>query len=131
MTFCPVHNIFADRLVPSSRKKIDLENNPLADIYFKRLYDEKYWLTFHINAEFNFKTEKWNYPTKEDWLQHHVRNLSGCIFPMVVISMLPHAEFGQNDHGEDVLHCNKLETVIRSLNLIGNIAIHTLQIEWL
>ena len=25
----------------------------------------------------------------------------GCIFPMVVVSILPHAEFGRNDHQED------------------------------
>ena len=24
-----------------------------------------------------------------------------CVFPVVVVSMLPHAEFGPNDHQED------------------------------
>ena len=28
----------------------------------------------------------------------------GCVFPMVVVSILPHAEFGQNDHREDAPH---------------------------
>ena len=29
-----------------------------------------------------------------------------CVFPMVVISILSHAEFGRNDHWEDVPHFN-------------------------
>ena len=45
---------------------------PCHDIYVKKLYDKKFWLTFHINAKFNFKTEKWIYPTKEVWLHHKV-----------------------------------------------------------
>ena len=24
-----------------------------------------------------------------------------CVFPLVIITILPHAEFGQNDHWED------------------------------
>ena len=28
----------------------------------------------------------------------------GCVFPMVVVSLLPHAEFGPNDHLEDATH---------------------------
>ena len=28
----------------------------------------------------------------------------GCVFPMVVVSILPHAEFGQNDHREHTPH---------------------------
>ena len=28
----------------------------------------------------------------------------GCVFPMVVVSILPHAEFGPNDHREDAPH---------------------------
>ena len=27
-----------------------------------------------------------------------------CVFPMVVVSILPHAEFGPNDHWEDTSH---------------------------
>ena len=38
----------------------------------------------------------------------HVSNLikkyRGCVFPMVVISLLPHGEFGRNDHREDAPH---------------------------
>ena len=30
----------------------------------------------------------------------------GCVFPMVVISLLPHAELGLDDHREDALHFN-------------------------
>ena len=28
----------------------------------------------------------------------------GCIFPMVVVYLLPQAEFGRNDHREDAPH---------------------------
>ena len=28
----------------------------------------------------------------------------GCIFPIVTVSMLPHLEFGRNDHREDAPH---------------------------
>ena len=28
----------------------------------------------------------------------------GCVFPMVVVSILPNAEIGPNDHGEDAPH---------------------------
>ena len=31
-------------------------------------------------------------------------NKVGCVFSMVVNSILPHAEFGRNDHREDVPH---------------------------
>ena len=31
-------------------------------------------------------------------------NKVGCIFPMVVVSILPRAEFGPKDHREDALH---------------------------
>ena len=27
-----------------------------------------------------------------------------CVFPMVIVSILPHAEFGSNDHREDAPH---------------------------
>ena len=27
-----------------------------------------------------------------------------CVFPMVNVSIVPHAEFGRNDHQEDALH---------------------------
>ena len=28
----------------------------------------------------------------------------GCVFPVAIVSMLPHAEFGPNDHREDAPH---------------------------
>ena len=30
----------------------------------------------------------------------------GCVFPLVVVSILPHADFGRNDHREDAPHFN-------------------------
>ena len=35
---------------------------------------------------------------------HNIYSEVKCMFPMVV-SMLPHAEFGGNDHREDAPHC--------------------------
>ena len=29
----------------------------------------------------------------------------GCVFPIVVVSMLPHVKFGPNDHWDDAPHC--------------------------
>ena len=34
-------------------------------------------------------------------------NKVGCVFPMVVVSILLHAEFGPNDHREDASHFRK------------------------
>ena len=28
----------------------------------------------------------------------------GCVFPMIVVSLLPHAKVGPNDHREDATH---------------------------
>ena len=28
----------------------------------------------------------------------------GCVFPMIVVSLLPHADYGRNDHREDAFH---------------------------
>ena len=36
--------------------------------------------------------------------QARVQNKVGCVFPMVVVSIPPHAEFGPNDHQEDAHH---------------------------
>ena len=33
-----------------------------------------------------------------------VLNKVGCVFSMVVVSILPHAEFGPNDHQKDAPH---------------------------
>ena len=30
----------------------------------------------------------------------------GCVFPMVIVSILPYAEFGRTDHREDASHFN-------------------------
>ena len=33
----------------------------------------------------------------------------GCVFPVVVVSILPQAEFGRNDHKEDTLQFSSIE----------------------
>ena len=35
----------------------------------------------------------------------------GCLFPMLMASIRPHAEFGPNDHQEDALHFIRLAGV--------------------
>ena len=39
-------------------------------------------------------------------IQIFVKSVSkvGCVFPMIVVSILPHAEFGPNDQWEDAAH---------------------------
>ena len=40
-----------------------------------------------------------------------------CVFPMVAVTILPHAEFGPNDHREDVPHfTSRLEAQTVGLN---------------
>ena len=41
------------------------------------------------------------------YLNHVWVNKVGCVFLMVRVSILPHAEFGQNDHREDAPYLNK------------------------
>ena len=40
----------------------------------------------------------------QDHIEILVSTKVGCVFPMVVVSILPHAEFGPNDHREDAPH---------------------------
>ena len=32
------------------------------------------------------------------------KNKVGCVIPMAIVSLSPHADFGPNDHWEDALH---------------------------
>ena len=46
----------------------------------------------------------------------------GCVFSMVAVSMLPHAEFGPKDHREDAPNFNRVHflfPILDTLNL-GN-----------
>ena len=38
---------------------------PCHQIHLNPAYVRQYWLTYHINAEFDFETEKWMYATGE------------------------------------------------------------------
>ena len=42
----------------------------------------------------------------------------GCVYPMVIISMLSHAEFGPNHHGEDVLHFRNSDSFTFAASLL-------------
>ena len=41
----------------------------------------------------------------------------GCVFPMVVVSILPHSEFGRNDHWEDAPHFNFMNSTLTDSKL--------------
>ena len=43
------------------------------------------------------------------------QNKVGCVFPMIVVSILPHAEFGPNNHREYASHFNM--QLLKFLNL--------------
>ena len=43
----------------------------------------------------------------------------GCVFPMVAVSILPHAEFGPNDHRADAPRFNKLDNGFKSNPLVN------------
>ena len=40
-----------------------------------------------------------------------------CVFPVIIVSILPLAEFGQNDHQEDTPHFREL---LESLNIVSS-----------
>jgi len=40
----------------------------------------------------------------DSFMNEFDKNKVGCVFPMFVVSILPHAEFGSNDHREDAPH---------------------------
>ena len=46
----------------------------------------------------------------------------GCVFPMVVVSIQPHAEFGQNDHREDALYFTNVVFVTILVNHFGAVS---------
>ena len=56
------------------------------------------WMSFPVKRSQKFPK---NLPIRVKLLQDIK---VGCVFPMVVVSILPHAEFGQNDHREDAPH---------------------------
>ena len=44
-----------------------------------------------------------------EYMPYHEVNKVACVFPMVVVFILPHAEFGPNDHQENAAHCTSLD----------------------
>ena len=53
---------------------------------------------------------------------HPLETKVGCVFPMVAVSVLPHAEFGPNEHREDAHHfmiyCQKYKQKLLKSGLI-------------
>ena len=39
-------------------------------------------------------------------------NKVGCAFPMVIVTIMPHAEFGPNDHRVDAPHFTKYTIIL-------------------
>ena len=48
----------------------------------------------------------------------------GCVFPMVVVYILPHGEFGPNDHGPDTPHFTWIMSLLVSNSVSENFWIH-------
>ena len=44
------------------------------------------------------------YDVKYNFIHIYQHTKVGCVYPMVVVSILPHAEFEPNDHQEDAYH---------------------------
>ena len=63
---------------------------------------------------FLFKIGVFNFLSPKIWLNDfqiieglfHLYKV-GCVFPMVIVTILPHAEFGPNDHREKASHFTK------------------------
>ena len=64
-----------------------------------------------IGLTATYMSEKIKNDTNQDLNELFVQNGNivsttkvGCVYAMVIVSILPHAEFGPNDHREDAFH---------------------------
>ena len=48
----------------------------------------------------------------------NLKDKVGCVFPMVIVSMLSHAEFGPNDYGEDEPHFRNSDSFTFAASLL-------------
>ena len=93
----------------------DLTSAPTDSIIISISYSDTY---FYMIQHMNFKAFKLELkkvivliqilPVQVIWMMRtwgH-RNKVGCVFPMIAVSILPHAEFGLNGHWEDAPHFN-------------------------
>ena len=90
-----VKSKFIFRQIP---EKLKIENHR-NDNWGEFLYFEEFtlYMIFEIFNE--------NIPYRIDQFQENRENHKvGCVFPMVDVSILPHAEFGSNDHQVDAPH---------------------------
>ena len=55
----------ADQDRPDPRNKTEKDYEMCVKTYFDPLFIEKQWFIFHVNAEFDFQSSTWNYPTKK------------------------------------------------------------------
>ena len=51
----------------------------------------------------------------EEFIQNKKVCKVGCVFPMVVVSILPHAKFGPRDHREHAPHFTSLSFQYKSM----------------
>ena len=79
--------------------------NPLNKVFIYELQKRKKFIVLRIFAcilEFALIYSKLAYRIKV-----------GCVLPMVIVCILPHAEFGPNGHQKDVPHFSYVENVRR------------------
>ena len=79
-------------------------------------------LRFFLGGHFKYRVNSRSFPLNAKHLDIHpnydLNNLKldrkvGCVFPMVAVSIPPHAEFGPNDHREDAPHFNITKIIFR------------------
>ena len=87
-------------------------------VHLDPAYIGQFWLTYHMNVEFDFETEKWMYSTGEARFQYE----HGFI-------KLLHFGFQSLEAG--ISNTCKFEIIIRSPNHTGKMAIHAHQTELL
>ena len=81
-----------------------------------------------IRILLSFVSNSSSFKTQVNLFEHPSK--VGCIFLMDVVSILPHAEFGRNDHREDVSHFNYLfisfpQSFSSAFDKKGDFQIHT------
>ena len=97
-------------------------------------FSDKHWHIWRPPTRFNCQIGQCS---SED--SHYILNLNcsrastyqkayklQCVFPIVVVSVLPHADFGRNDHREDVPHFNIKQSLLTCWNKNNNSCINFL-----
>ena len=69
-----------------------------------KLFDDKTFYDYKLCANFVDSQNQVLLDHQRHFRSKFIKFKVGCIFPMVVVSLLPHVEFGLNDYREDAPH---------------------------